>query len=310
MFKFNYDKLHLKEITILVPRGSDNLVSVLTPILGLYGINVKDFLLDFELKTQFVLDIPDLLIPVRVKISKIKTFEIMVKTPYLASIIPTELTILEVYKLFLIKSSLLKNKEKFYNTFRYYLNQVASVVFSENIPKTFILLKSSIKLYNMAKRFNLTKRLAIQFSNLNYGVFFNWNNFKMSYINSFKIKCQSYMLNFVKVGKLRNQFIQGINGNIYSFFSHKLSYMIYPMQVFLGLFRRSNYYPISYKFGYNLFTLSNFTFIQSILNNFSLFFNKLHFYILKILKFILINIVLLLNKFRKNIIILCQHFVK
>ena len=175
MFKFNYDKLHLKEITILVPRSSDNLISVLTPILGLYGINVKDFLLDFESKTQFAHNIPDLLIPACVKISKIKTFEIIIKTPYLASIIPAELTILEVYKLFLIKSALIKNKKKFYHTFRYYLNQMSYVIFNENIPKTSVFFDNlSKKLYFFAKRFSLfTQHTTIKFNNFNYGVFFN-----------------------------------------------------------------------------------------------------------------------------------------
>jgi len=173
MFKFDYNKLHLKEITILVPRGSDNLISTLTPILGLYGINVKDFLSDFDLKTQFAVNFPDLLIPARVKISKIKTFEITIKTPYLASIIPTELTILEVYKLFLVKSTLIKNRRKFYCTFRYYLNQMSTVAFSPSIPKTFILNVPLIKLHFLAKRFDLVQRIVIQFNRLNYGIFFN-----------------------------------------------------------------------------------------------------------------------------------------
>jgi ribosomal protein L11 len=108
---FEYDKLHLKEITILIPKYHHNLVSFLTPVLGLYGINVKEFITEFESKTKFI-DF-DIIIPVRVKISKIKTFQIYVKTPYIISILAnlpnltlskSSLNILTVYKLTLLKS--------------------------------------------------------------------------------------------------------------------------------------------------------------------------------------------------------------
>jgi len=124
----------------------------------------------------------------------------------------------------------------------------------------------------------------------------------MSYINTFKVKCQSYMLNFAKLGKFSSQLAPKVNGNIYTFFSYNLSFIIYPMLAFLGLFRRPNYYPLFYKFGCNLFTISNFSFIQSVLNNFLLQLPKLQFYILKIFKLILVNSILFLNLFRKDII--------
>jgi hypothetical protein len=168
MFKFDYDKLHLKEITVLVPRGIENLTSSLTPMLGLYGISVKDFLSDFELKTQFAVDLPDLVIPARVKISKIKTFELVIKTPYLAAIIPPELTMLEVYKLFLIKSVFMKNRHAFYSTFRRYLNQLASIAFSQDISKNYLNVSGS-KL--LANRFD-SLRLFNRIHKLSYGVFF------------------------------------------------------------------------------------------------------------------------------------------
>ena len=82
---FEYDKLHLKEITILIPKYHPNLVSFLTPVLGLYGINVKEFINDFEEKTKFINF--DVIVPTRVAISKIKTYKIFVKTPYLAPIL-------------------------------------------------------------------------------------------------------------------------------------------------------------------------------------------------------------------------------
>lgn len=68
---FHYDKLHLKEIVILIPKYHANMVSFLTPILGLYGINVKEFINDFDIKTKFINF--DVIIPTLVRISKIKT---------------------------------------------------------------------------------------------------------------------------------------------------------------------------------------------------------------------------------------------
>jgi ribosomal protein L11 len=108
---FDFDKLHLKEVIVLVPKYHTNMVSFLTPILGLYGINVKEFITDFESKTRFINF--DIIIPVRVKITKIKTFEIFVKTPYVTSILSNlegfsltkpNLNALILYKISLIKS--------------------------------------------------------------------------------------------------------------------------------------------------------------------------------------------------------------
>ncbi len=108
---FDFDKLHLKEVIVLVPKYHTNMVSFLTPVLGLYGINVKEFITDFEAKTRFINF--DVIVPVRVKITKIKTFEIFVKTPYVTSILSNlegfsltkpNLNALILYKLSLIKS--------------------------------------------------------------------------------------------------------------------------------------------------------------------------------------------------------------
>lgn len=179
MFNFDYDKLYLKEITILVPRGTENLVSALTPILGLYGINVKDFLADFEIKTQFMSPhVTDLIIPARVKISKIKTFEILIKTPYLANIVTPEATILETYKLFLVKSTLIKNKLNFYYIFRKYLNQLSNVTYLNNINNYYLLSKvylgttDFVKSKILSNKFSLIKSYE-RLKNLKYGVFFS-----------------------------------------------------------------------------------------------------------------------------------------
>jgi len=306
MFKFDYDKLHLKEITVLVPRGAENLISALTPVLGLYGINVKDFLIDFELKTQFAADLPDLLIPVRVKISKIKTFETTIKTPYLATIIPTELTILEVYKLFLIKSVLVKNKYVFYITFRRYLNQVAAIMFSENAGENRL---NIVKSKYLSNRFDSLRLLSNRVRNLNYGVFFNWNNSNTFYVNTFRYQLQVRDLSFFKLNKFFKQLVPSVVGNAYVFSSYSLSIILHPMRVFLGLLRRSNYYPLFYKFGYNLVSSLNSEFIQSVLDNFLSWRIKLRIYLLRVLNHLLVTSVLLLNLFRKKIALLLHAYI-
>jgi ribosomal protein L11 len=108
---FEYDKLHLKEVVILMPKKHPNVVSFLTPLLSLYGINVKDFINTFEELTRFIGF--DIVVPVKVKITKIKTFKMSLRTPYVISILSqvvdltaTDLTVnvLDVYKLCLLKS--------------------------------------------------------------------------------------------------------------------------------------------------------------------------------------------------------------
>lgn len=87
-----------------MPKHHTNVNSFLTPILGLYGINVKDFVAEFENKTKFIIN--DIIIPLRIRISKIKTYEMYVQTPYVGNManICGEIDLLSVYKLSLIKN--------------------------------------------------------------------------------------------------------------------------------------------------------------------------------------------------------------
>jgi hypothetical protein len=119
---FEYNKLHLKEIVVLIPKKHPNLTSFLTPLLGLYGINVKEFVTEFLTRTQFLTF--DIIIPVFVSITKIKTFTIFFKTPYISSLVNLsvdKLDILSFYKFFLIKS-VFDNKSRFINQFNVYRN--------------------------------------------------------------------------------------------------------------------------------------------------------------------------------------------
>merc|ERR1711879_539085 len=147
---FRYDKLHLKEIVILIPKYHTNMVSFLTPILGLYGINVKEFINDFDIKTKFINF--DVIVPVLVKISKIKTFEIVLKTPYIVSILSNlpnfsvtkpNIDLLSIYKVSLLKSVFYSNflsvfHKRIYLSLRKYLSLIIKVNFHLDVIQAII----------------------------------------------------------------------------------------------------------------------------------------------------------------------------
>lgn len=86
-------------------------------------------------------------------------------------------------------------------------------------------------------------------------------------MNSFRYQLQVRNLNFFKLNKFFKQLAPNIC-NAYVFSSQLLSEIIHPMCVFLGLLRRSSYYPMFYKFGYNLVSVLDSKFIQIVLGNF------------------------------------------
>jgi hypothetical protein len=111
IINFEYNKLYLKDVLILLPRFHENMVSLLTPILGLHGVNVKEFVAEIENKIEFI-DY-DIIIPIRVILSKIKTYEIFMETPTVTAILSNfenftesnlEINYLTIYKVALIKS--------------------------------------------------------------------------------------------------------------------------------------------------------------------------------------------------------------
>jgi len=103
----DYNKLVLKNIIILIPKYKENMLSFLAPVIGIYGIKINLFIDEFEKKTNFF-DI-DIIIPVRVIIYKINTFDLIIELPYLNFFLNefyNDLNILYLYKLSFFKSNL------------------------------------------------------------------------------------------------------------------------------------------------------------------------------------------------------------
>jgi hypothetical protein len=237
---FEYDKLNLKEITILIPKYHANMVSFLTPILGLYGINVKEFINEFETKTKFINF--DVIIPTRVKISKIKTFQIYVKTPYIISILSNlsnfslskpNLSILTLYKISLIKSIyctslLLFMQKKIYSSLRKYVSLIVKVNSSISVGIS-NLNNLDLGMYN--KVVNIKKGLtSFVFLNKivsdNYGVFITFSNANAVYLNYLKTTLGVHNLNIVKVKvKFLSSLIgkQYFNGSLFYISSNKFN---------------------------------------------------------------------------------------
>lgn len=133
IINFEYNKLNLKEIIVLIPKNHSNLNSFLTPILGLYGINLKDFINEFAEQTKFINNF-DIILPIKVLITKIKTFSMRLVSPYISSLLNLNTNfiknILNFYKIFLIKfvscKILFKSSiilKKLYKNIRVYLNK-------------------------------------------------------------------------------------------------------------------------------------------------------------------------------------------
>lgn len=170
MFKFNfdYDKLHLKEVLLLIPKYHQNILSLLTPVLGLYGINVKEFITALEEKSRFVNY--DLVLPVRVAISKIKTFEIFMKTPTVTSLMASydsftgnsiEVNFLSIYKIALIKSI--------------YSNSLSSIRTKLYYKMIRSFMRSLNRNVHFLSSYKKTKRSSFDFINGLYKDFFSYN---------------------------------------------------------------------------------------------------------------------------------------
>ena len=238
---FQYDKLNLKEIIILIPKYHTNMVSFLTPILGLYGINIKEFINDFNLKTKFINF--DVIVPTRVKISKIKTYEILLKTPYIISIISNvqgfsvfkpNINILTVYKLSLIKSIFGLNFADFihksvYIALRKYIHLITKFNLYLPLGRTVLVksfttslksnsLKRSINSFILLKKLNFSK----------FGLFVTFNNFSLRKINNLKTALGLYG---VSINKVKSSFISSLSsiyfsGHTFYIFSPNLSNII------------------------------------------------------------------------------------
>jgi hypothetical protein len=221
---FEYDKLHLKEIIILIPKYHPNMISFLTPILGLYGINIKEFINDFDVKTRFINF--EVVIPVVVKISKIKTFEIVLKTPFIISILSNLggfsltrpiISLLSIYKISLLKSIfrthfLYPFHKRIYISIRKYISLIVKSSFdlsvgsiNSRIPGD---LSRLLLLKNTLSNFLIFKSL----SSFNYGFFVLFNNASASRINYLKIALS--LLNIFTM-KIKPGFLSSLIGTEY-----------------------------------------------------------------------------------------------
>lgn len=180
-----------------MPKYHPSINSFLTPLLGLYGINIKDFVSDFEEKTKFI-DF-DVVIPLRVKISKIKTFEILVRTPYISNILQNiqSFTILQLYKIYLLKSTNVNslsindlNENSFLN-----LRQYASTLNKEfTIPKKIVSNHSEIEsIHTKSKAVNFFKNKSAN------GIVFIFNNSSGQYLNQIRKAINYYGAKFSKI---------------------------------------------------------------------------------------------------------------
>jgi hypothetical protein len=311
---FEYDKLHLKEITILIPKYHHNLVSFLTPVLGLYGVNVKEFITEFESKTKFINF--DIIIPVRVKISKIKTFQILIKTPYVTSILEnltskSGLNALTIYKLTLVKSVFLNHmlgyQKLIYSSIRKYLSKIVKVPLLNTGEVKLISIDNSSGLFCIKSALNSLKL----FKNLiagYFGVFVIFNNENGRYINYLKSALSFYC---ISINKVKSKMLSSLVGdsyfynNVYYISSLQLAKSFSFLQQVLAKSFVSNLFPIYFRFGSNLTTVS---FFRSILAVFNKFNNAL--VLIKILNKVFLRPVKSLNYLNKNLLFLVNYKVK
>ncbi len=195
------------------------MISFLTPILGLYGINVKEFINEWESKTKFI-DY-DIVIPTCVLISKIKTFEIELKTPTITSLLSNyeyfnnkqlDLNILTLYKIVLLKS--ISNSFFYKKKLKIYYKMVNSYMKSINRNINYLLrhkkktnlnflknLNFSNELYfnnlRLIKKLNIFNNLIL--NNYQYGLIFYFPGFNNKDLNNLKNNIFKYDLDILKI---------------------------------------------------------------------------------------------------------------
>lgn len=311
---FEYDKLNLKEITILIPKYHPNMVSFLTPILGLYGINVKEFINDFEIKTKFISF--DVIVPTTVKISKIKTFEIFLRTPYVMSLLSNlegfslnkpNLNVLSIYKISLIKAIfrnnfLLNLHKNIYKSLRKYISLIIKTNNYLSINKPFFNYFLNPQALNVLKKnisyFILLKELI----NLRFGFFLVFNNSSASYINYLKTALSIRKLSFKKLNtKLVNSLINRkiIMGKIFYLSSKNWSSVHNFVREVISKQFLSNLFPVFFRFNSNLL---NMVFLKVFFSNFNFLAPTLKTCLLKILYHRLFLFTLLTSKMNNRLI--------
>jgi hypothetical protein len=317
---FEYDKLHLKEIVILIPKYHQNMVSFLTPVLGLYGINVKEFINEFNNKTRFIKF--DIIVPTRVKISKIKTFEISIKTPYISSIISnlpafstySKLNLLSIYKISLIKSVfnnffMAPFQKKIYYSLRQYLSVISNTNSSIKLKSFYI---STINQFNLSYFFNFKSWSKIlQISNLikglPYGAFVTFNSVTCSRINYLTNSLALLGLTIIKTpSSFFSVFLSNtrLYGDIYYIGACHFAKFIYFYNTLLSRNTNPGFFVSYFKFNRNLFSLN---FLQLFVRTYLKFSTPL--VLVKMVYLLNINIIKLLHKNSLKIIhLLKKHY--
>jgi hypothetical protein len=295
-FNFQYDKLHLKEITILIPKYHANMVSFLTPILGLYGINVKEFINDFDIKTKFISF--DVVIPVTVKISKIKTFEIALKTPYVTSLLSNlpgfslnkpNLDLLSIYKISLVKSLFNMHlthtfHKRTYLALRKYLSLIIRVNFQLTVVKPVI--NFTAHNYNRLRFLKNSTHLCFGVKNLiknKFGFFVLFNNSSASLVNYLRLALETQN---ISVAKIKPKLLTSLVGQKY-FYGNAFYISSANLNSCFSLFKDvslknfySNFFPCYFRIQNNLIHQS---FLKLFLNSFNFIAKDPRFYLLKII---------------------------
>lgn len=317
---FHYDKLHLKEIIILIPKYHTNMVSFLTPILGLYGINVKEFINDFEIKTRFINF--DVIVPTLVKISKIKTFEIILKTPYVVSILSNlnnfsvtrpNIDLLSVYKISLLKSVFHSNflgvfHRRIYLSLRKYLSLVIKVNFHLSVSST--LIKKSLSNLNnlLLLKFNIQNNILFaRLLNNRYGLFVSFNNSSASNLNYLKTVLA---IQNISIFKAKPSILSSLTGNKY-FFGNIYFIGSTSLKYFIGFLKEvslkpfgSSFFPIFFKITSNLVSQP---FVKLFVSEFNSKVKLVNFYVLRVIYTIFIRIFKNLNFLNKKLTFLLNR---
>jgi hypothetical protein len=206
LYNFEYDKLKLKEVVLLVPKNHPSLVSLLTPALALYGIATKDFLTEFEKITSHLEY--DLVVPLNLTITKIKTFQLTLKTVSLNNI-------LHIYNL--------SNKQKFIlNTlFVYKLLLLKSIHFNKFLKPSAVLYKNLKNYLELAispvqNNKRVVGTVVIRQPNIHkapFGVFFSFFVANSSYLTFLKTSASLFNVNLTKISNsfFPNSILKGNN---------------------------------------------------------------------------------------------------
>ncbi len=316
---FHYDKLHLKEIIILIPKYHTNMVSFLTPILGLYGINVKEFINDFDIKTKFINF--DVIVPTLVKISKIKTFEIVLKTPYVVSILSNlpgfsvtkpNIDILSIYKVSLLKSIFYSNflstfHKKIYLSLRKYLSLVVKVNFQLSVSPSFIKKKTSLGNLYLLKFSIQHNNLLVDLASSNYGLFVNFSNGSASRIEYLKV---ALAIQNISIFKIKSKLLSSLTNHRY-FFGNTYFIGSASLNYFINFFKEtsvksfgSNFFPTFFKFGVNLL---NQTFAKLFVSIFNSRIKIIKFQLLKTIYIVCIKILKNLSFLNKKLLFLLNQ---